>query len=172
MTRRRIAFTVIGIPQPQGSATAFVPYAWARTAVRQKRAPRAIVTHDNPKVRGWRQLVAEQAQTVVGEALFLGPVVLTVTFRLPRPISLPKKTHHHTTTPDLDKLVRAIGDGLSGVVLLDDKQIVDLHARKVYTSGARPPSASIVVEDADLPDIETPDLFADPTVFEEVPRNA
>lgn len=168
MTRRRIAFTVIGVPQPQGSAQAFVPFAWAKAAVRQKRAPRAIVTHDNPKVRGWRQVVAEQAQAVVGGELFLGPVVLTVTFRLPRPESLPKKTHHHTKAPDLDKLVRAIGDGLAGVVFVDDKQIVDLHARKVYTSGARPPSAFIVVEAADLPDVETPDLFADPSVFVEV----
>lgn len=167
MTRRRIAFTVLGVAQPQGSATAFVPYAWARSAVRQKRAPRAIVTHDNPKVRGWRQLVAEQAQEVVGEELFLGAVVLTVTFRLPRPESMPKKVLHHTKTPDLDKLVRAIGDGLSGVVFLDDKQIVDLHARKIYISGAQPPSARIVVEAADFPDVETRDLFADASAFEE-----
>ena len=42
MTPRRIAFTVIGIPQPQGSAQAFVPFAWAKAAVRAKRAPRAM----------------------------------------------------------------------------------------------------------------------------------
>jgi Holliday junction resolvase RusA-like endonuclease len=163
--RRRITFTVIGVAQPQGSAKAFVPFAWARDAVRRKQAPRAIVTHDNPRVKGWQQLVAEQAQTVVGDALFLGPVVLTVTFRLPRPESLPKTTRHHTKLPDLDKLVRAIGDGLSGVVFLDDKQIVDLHARKIYTSGARPPSATVVVEAADLPNHDAPDLFADASVF-------
>lgn len=165
--RRRIAFVVLGVPQPQGSAKAFVPYAWAKAAVRAKTTPRAIVTHDNPRVKGWQQLVAEQAQSVVGDgALFLGPVVLTVTFRLPRPISLPKHVRHHTKTPDLDKLVRAIGDGLSGVVFLDDKQIVDLHARKIYTSGARPPLASIVVEAADEPTLEG-DLFADASVFVE-----
>jgi Holliday junction resolvase RusA-like endonuclease len=165
--RRRIAFTVIGVAQPQGSAKAFVPFAWAAAAVRRKQAPRAIVTHDNPRVKGWQQLVAEQAQSVVGDALFMGPVVLTVTFRLPRPISLPKHTQHHTKTPDLDKLVRAIGDGLTGVVFLDDKQIVDLHARKIYTSGARPPSVSVVVEAAAPPEFDTGDLLADASVFVE-----
>ena len=130
-----------------------------------RRAP--CVTSDNPRVKGWRQVVAEQAQAAVGGELFLGPVVLTVTFRLPRPDSLPKKTHHHTRKPDLDKLIRAIGDGLTGVVFVDDKQVVDLHARKIYTSGARPPSAHIVVEAADLPDVEAPDLFADTSVFVE-----
>jgi Holliday junction resolvase RusA-like endonuclease len=166
-TRRRIEFTVTGVAQPQGSARAFVPFKWAAAAVRRKQAPRAIVTHDNPKTKGWQQLVAEQAQDAVGDQLFLGPVVLTVTFRLPRPESLPKRTHHHTKLPDLDKLVRAIGDGLSGVVFLDDKQIVDLHARKIYTSGARPPSAHVVVEAAAPPDPETLDLLSDASVFAE-----
>lgn len=159
MTRRRVAFTVLGVAQPQGSAKAYV--------MGRGRNAHAIVTHDNPNVRGWRQVVAEQAQTVIGDELFLEAVVLTVTFRLPRPESLPKKTRHHTKLPDLDKLVRAIGDGLTGVVFLDDKQIVDLHARKIYTSGARPPSAHIIVEAADLPDVDAPDLFADAAVFEE-----
>jgi Holliday junction resolvase RusA-like endonuclease len=94
--------------------------------------------------------------------LFLDAVSLSITFRMPRPISLPKKRQHHTTKPDLDKLVRAIGDGLTGVVILDDKQIVELHARKIYTSGARPPSAHIVVETAALPDlVDARDLFAE-----------
>lgn len=165
MTPRRISFTVTGIAQPKGSARAFVPKKWAADAYRRGQAPRAIITQDNPRSKGWEQLIAEQAQTVVGDALFLGPVVLTVIFRLPRPISLPKKKSHHTTTPDLDKLVRAIGDGLAGVVFLDDKQIVDLHARKLYTRGAAPPSARITVEDAAAPDPETADLFAAAAVF-------
>jgi Holliday junction resolvase RusA-like endonuclease len=165
--RHRIEFTVLGVAQPQGSARAFVPFKWAAAAVHRKQAPRAIVTHDNPRVKGWRQLVAEQAQIVMGDGEFIGPVVLTVTFRLPRPVSLPKKTKHHTKQPDLDKLVRAIGDGLSGVVFLDDKQVVDLHARKVYVAGARPPSAHVVVETAAPPDPETLDLFADTDVFAE-----
>lgn len=160
MTRRRIAFRVIGVPQAQGSAQPFLTW--------HGKHPQARVRHDNPKLKGWRQVVAEQAQGVIGDELFTGPVVLTVVFRLPRPDGLPKRTLHHVKQPDLDKLVRAIGDGLTNVVFVDDKQIVDLHARKVYTSGAQPPSAWIVVEAADLPDSEqTLDLFADASVFDQ-----
>jgi crossover junction endodeoxyribonuclease RusA len=135
---RRIEFTVIGIPQPQGSAKAYI------------RGAHVAITHDNPKLRGWRQLVAEQAQSIASNGMFLGPVVLTVTFRLPRLPSIPKRRVYPTVAPDLDKLVRAIGDGLTGVVILDDKQIVALHARKIYTSGTQPPSAHIVIEAAVL----------------------
>lgn len=34
-----------------------------------------------------------------------------------------KAPEHHTTTPDIDKLQRLIGDALTGVVYEDDKQI-------------------------------------------------
>lgn len=145
---RRVTFDVIGNPQPKGSAKAFVPKAWADLAHKQGRAPRAIVTTDNPKAKGWQQLVAEQAQTVAGGGVFLGPTVLTVTFHLPRPISLPRKTRHHLTLPDLDKLVRCVGDALTDVLVLDDKQIVELHARKAYTDPDAAPYAHIVLEDA------------------------
>jgi Holliday junction resolvase RusA-like endonuclease len=157
--KRRVTFRVAGIAQPKGSAKAFVPLKWAKTAVAQGRAPRAIVTQDNPQSKGWEQLVAEQAQQVVGDALFLGPVVLTVTFHLPRPISLPKRTRHHTKQPDLDKLVRAIGDGLTGVVFLDDKQVVDLHARKCYADYPQGPHATITLEDAIPPELGDGALF-------------
>lgn len=164
--KRRITFVVTGIAQPKGSAKAFVPFKWAKAAVAKGWAPRAIVTQDNPRTKGWQQLVAEQAQTVVPDgALFLGPVVLTVTIRLPRPSSLPRRVRHHTTKPDLDKLVRGIEDGLTGVVYLDDKQVVDLHARKVYVVGTAAPSARITVEDAEMPDPETRDLLADASLF-------
>jgi Holliday junction resolvase RusA-like endonuclease len=163
---RRIDFVVLGIAQPKGSARAFVPLKWAKAAVATGRAPRAIVTHDNPQTKGWQQLVAEQAQTVVADgALFLGPVVLTVTFRLPRPASLPQKVRHHTKKPDLDKLVRGIEDGLTGIVYLDDKQVVDLYARKVYVVGTAAPSVRIVVEEAAAPEPEALDLFADSSRF-------
>ena len=147
MTPRRIEFTVIGVPQPQGSARAFI------------RGNHAIVTHDNPQTTNWRHTIATQAQSVARNELFLGPVALRVTFRLPRPISLPKKVSHHVRKPDLDKLIRAIGDGLTGTVFVDDKQIVELHAAKVYTSGARPPSAHIVVETASA--FDQADFLAD-----------
>jgi Holliday junction resolvase RusA-like endonuclease len=40
------------------------------------------------------------------------------------------------TTPDLDKLCRAIGDALTGVAILDDKQIAWWDVMKHYGSQA------------------------------------
>ena len=37
-----------------------------------------------------------------------------------------------TTTPDIDKLVRAALDSMTGIVYLDDCQVVSLHAEEVY----------------------------------------
>jgi Holliday junction resolvase RusA-like endonuclease len=150
---RRVAFSVAGIAQPKGSTKAFVPAKWARVAVAQGRAPRAIVTSDNPRAKDWQHLVAAQAQTVAGDGalIFLGPVVLTVTFHLPRPATLPVKIRHHVKAPDIDKLVRLVSDSLTGILYLDDKQIVELHARKVYATRSEGPHATIALEDADPP---------------------
>jgi len=43
---------------------------------------------------------------------------------------------YHEGTPDLDKLQRAIGDSLSGVVIADDKQIAVWQAHKYFTADA------------------------------------
>jgi crossover junction endodeoxyribonuclease RusA len=140
--RRRVSFHVFGVAQPKGSTKAFVPKGWTRP----------VVTNDNPKSKGWQQLVAEQAQSVAANGLFIGPVVLIVTFELPRPQSLPKRTLHHVKKPDLDKLVRCTKDALKGVLYQDDSQVVDLHARKVYADRTAAPCAHITVEEAAVPD--------------------
>ena len=154
-----VTFTVTGIAQPKGSAKAHVPKAWADQAYQANRPPRAIVTHDNAKSKGWQQLVAEQAQAAARHDYFAGPVALTVTFALPRPKTLPKHVTHHVTLPDVDKLVRCVGDALTGVLFDDDKQIVQLHARKVYAPIGAAPSATITLEDAAPPVPVAPTLF-------------
>ncbi len=155
LARRRVSFSVTGVAQPKGSTRAFIPKGWDR----------AIITSANPKAKGWQQLVTEQAQGVAADGLFLGPVVLTVTFHLPRPRSLPKKQLHHTKKPDLDKLVRNTKDALTGVLYGDDAQVVDLHARKVYAPIASAPCARITVEEACDPDPAQLDLVATGSLF-------
>jgi len=39
-----------------------------------------------------------------------------------------------TKKPDIDNIVKAVLDGMNGIVYLDDKQVVDLHLTKVYSS--------------------------------------
>jgi Holliday junction resolvase RusA-like endonuclease len=34
--------------------------------------------------------------------------------------------------PDLDKLIRSVGDSLSGTVIRDDSRIIAIHAQKLY----------------------------------------
>ncbi len=36
--------------------------------------------------------------------------------------------------PDIDNIVKAVLDGINGIVYLDDKQVVDLHLTKVYST--------------------------------------
>lgn len=128
-------FFVAGIPQPQGSARAFV----------NKRTMRAIVTSDNPKLKGWRDTIVLFARKHFREAT-TGPVSLELAFYLPAPKKPVREMH--TTRPDLDKLVRAIGDALKDAgAYADDSQIIFTLAAKSYASAnAGKVGVSIIVE--------------------------
>lgn len=132
-----LVFTVFGVAQPQGSARAFMP--------KGSRFP--IVTSDNPQLKGWRQLVAQAAsQALAGAGQFEeGPVRVVAEFYLPRPKSLKDKPAPHMTRPDVDKLARAIGDALTGVVWRDDSQVVQLKVSKFYAGVGESPRAVIAV---------------------------
>ena len=133
-----ITFTVWGIAQPQGSAKAFMP----------KGARFPVVTSDNPKLKGWRQLVAHAAGlAAAGHGLIAaGPVQVVAAFYLPRPKSLAKKaTPPHLTRPDVDKLARATGDSLTGVLYSDDAQVVKLQVQKFYAEAGEAPHVVIAV---------------------------
>ena len=114
----KIEFTVFGKPEPQGSTRAFIPKGWNR----------AIITSDNPKLKSWRQELAKAAMVACCEAE-------TIEFPIPGSIPLqvalkfffapPKKVRaqHKTTRPDVDKLMRAALDGMTGIVYHDDSQV-------------------------------------------------
>jgi crossover junction endodeoxyribonuclease RusA len=136
-----LSFIVVGVAQPQGSTRAFM-----RPGMQFP-----VVTHDNPRLHQWRDLVATTVSRTMEEhliPLFLGPVALRVVFALPRPQSLPRRVVTHLKAPDLDKLLRAIGDALTGVVYRDDAQIVELVGRKLYAPLGVPPTATITVSAA------------------------
>lgn len=139
-----VDFTVHGEPIPQGSKTR------TRWGVRE----------DNPRTKPWRATVASEAAIAMhGRQLLTGPLRLEVLFVFPRP-----KAHTgtgrnagtlkasaptlHSTKPDLDKLLRAIGDSLSGIVCRDDSQITEITARKIYGAPTR---ARILVSTATDP---------------------
>lgn len=130
-----IQFTVYGIPQPKGSTRAFFRPGMARP----------VVTSDNPRTKPWALLVSTVAQEHAGaNPPIEGPVSVVLEFWLPRPKSLPKRVVAHTKKPDLDKLVRAVLDGLTGIVFYDDAQVVSVRASKGYTSWV---GVTVTIED-------------------------
>lgn len=120
-TDRTLAFSVDGLPVPQGSMKAFVVRGRAR------------VTHDaGRELAVWRQAIAARARAA-GATPQHGPVTVVLTFRLFRPKSR-SKAAMPDRRPDLDKLVRAALDALTGIAFLDDAQVVRCHAEKRYES--------------------------------------
>jgi Holliday junction resolvase RusA-like endonuclease len=137
-----IEFVIFGEAQPQGSMQPFTPKGWTRP----------ILTSSNPKLKSWRQLVAERANLALSKVpatervLLTAGVRLSIAFYLPRPHSLPKKRTAHITKPDLDKLIRAVCDALSQVLFEDDRQVCELVATKQYAAFAQAPYVRIRVE--------------------------
>ncbi len=132
----QIEFEVRGIPIQQGSGRAFIV---GRGTPKQ----RAIVTHDSRRdLGGWRRLISNVAQGSAPEIPWDGPVGISLGFRLPQPASRPTTRGRGRSkvrfriwpdrTPDLDKLIRAAIDSLTGIVFDDDKRVVEIHAAKDY----------------------------------------
>jgi Holliday junction resolvase RusA-like endonuclease len=122
---RSLAFQVFGDPVPQGSKRAFVV------------KNRAVVVDDNKStLRSWRSAVIDAARAELnGEAPELGPVRITLMFFLRRPQR--PKAGVPIVKPDVDKLARAVLDGMTDAgVFRDDSQVTTLTARKRYTTEA------------------------------------
>jgi crossover junction endodeoxyribonuclease RusA len=118
---------VYGTPQPQGSTRAFMP----------KGAKYPIITSDNPKLKSWRQELAKAALLACchNESLSFpiakpAPMEAHATFYFTRPKSA--KSPHKTTKPDADKLLRAVLDGMTGIVYEDDSQVAFAQVQKLY----------------------------------------
>lgn len=114
-----INFFVPGTPAPQGS---------------KRYLGNGRMVESSKRVKPWRADIRTTALANFPQPL-TGPIRLDLTFVMPRP-----KSHYgtgrnagklknsapdcHTQKPDLDKLVRAVGDALTGVAYLDDSQII------------------------------------------------
>jgi len=70
---------------------------------------------------------------MVGKEPLDGPVSLSCIFIFPKPKSRKKlKEVFHTVKPDLDNLIKWIGDVGNGILWHDDKQIVSISSVKIY----------------------------------------
>ena len=111
---------VAGIPAPQGSKR----HVGGGRMIEMSRA-----------VGPWREAVRSETQrAMAGKMPVTGPVWVTIVFGLPRPKSLPKSQCHPVKRPDVDKLARAVLDGMvAGGAFSDDSQIVWLQAEKKFS---------------------------------------
>lgn len=131
-----IEFTVYGKPVPKGSTRPWAVMKDGEPVLKNGR-PVVVTTGDNKGTKNWQRLIAATAQRYVSEKIYDGAVSLEVEFYFMRPASVSeKKRPFPTVKPDLDKLVRSVGDALKGVIYTEDARIVRLIASKDY--GDRP----------------------------------
>ena len=91
-----------------------------------------IVQVNSAKHKRWRNAVAFAAMDLVGHdwELLDEPIKLSVIFYLPRPKTATRELP--AVMPDLDKLIRSVGDSLTGTIIRDDSRIVIIQAQKIY----------------------------------------
>ena len=129
-----VSFTVHGVPVPQGSKRALVHRSTGRAVV---------IEQGGARHRDWRadvKTAAEQAMQAGRQAMSLGrrlpmtgPVGVSICFTVPKPKSAPKtRRTWPDRRPDLDKLVRAVLDAITGEVIADDAQVVGMIPSKTF----------------------------------------
>jgi len=86
------------------------------------------MTHNNPHLKAWRQAVGWAFKAAGPGEPTAADVRVTLHFAVhPR---------RKGDAPDLDKLVRAVLDALTGLAYLDDKQVVEILARRTLVPEA------------------------------------
>lgn len=124
-----VEFCVEGVPIPQGSKT--VAKAGKKVWLRDANAT---------KLKPWREKVAAAADLGIS---FDVPVVVRAVFYMPMP-KRPKFTRP-AVKPDVDKLARALLDGMTDAGLIsDDSRVVRLVAEKWYSES---PGVSVTVRE-------------------------
>ena len=134
-----IEFTIPGAAAPQGSKRAI-----------RLRTGRTVLVESSAKVKPFRAVAALAATEAWRGPPYRECVGLEVTFRFVRP-----KSHYKADgslrvgvplapgKPDIDKLLRALLDALTGVIYVDDAQVACIWATKEY--GARAETVVSVV---------------------------
>ena len=104
------------------------------------RTKKSFVCYDNQsKIKeGFKWQIKSQYR----ESPLICPVVIDVSFYMPIPKSTPKRIlnhmqlgqYHHIKKPDIDNLQKFLLDCLNGILFVDDSQVIEIRARKIYSS--------------------------------------
>lgn len=146
-------FYVFGKPVPQGSKT-------ARVITKKDTGKTIAIIHDvsGQRLKDWRKIVSVTASNSYKGEPLTGAVRFTLYIYVPRP-----KSHYGTGknarvlkenapkyplgVPDRTKLLRAIEDGLKGIMWMDDSQVIAGDCLKLYAPFPEQAGCRIRVED-------------------------
>jgi hypothetical protein len=125
------------------SATIYVdgdPAAQGSKRLVTLKTGRTIMLENSKKVKPWRSCVSDAA-TAQRCPMFEGDVALYACVRFVRPAShfrkdgtLKASAAARPGKADCDKLIRAIGDALTGIAYHDDRQIAVLAIERVWAN--------------------------------------
>ena len=110
-----ISFSCDGTPVPQGSMKIINGH---------------ILHSQGSALAVWRSTIALSAR-FAGAKPVDGAIGIDITFRVKRPKTV--KREYPTVAPDLDKYIRGVLDSLTGIGYIDDSQVIDINAKKVYS---------------------------------------
>ena len=126
-----ISITIEGTARPQGS---------------KRHVGGGRMIESSKHVAAWREWVrlkASQAMTESREEILSGPLAISILFLFDRPKKhsttkglRPEAPNYHTSKPDVDKLLRAVLDAMTGVVFTDDSQVASVSCLKKYGRAA------------------------------------
>lgn len=120
-----------------------VPQVSGKGRPRFARQGTFVKTYTDAKTFTYEKSIQTYAKQAMGSTSpLIGAVAAYLHIGIPIPPSYSKTRQkaciegleRPTKKPDIDNIVKAILDGMNGVVYLDDKQVVDLHLTKVYSS--------------------------------------
>jgi Holliday junction resolvase RusA-like endonuclease len=131
------AFIIEGRVDPRNPCTTEGKPIWVQK-------PRAILTSDNPDLKAYRRHIAAEAHNALVRAKLPKPmaakhvpVALEIRFCFLKPASVTAKRKQMVVRPDADKCLRSTLDALTGILYLDDAQVVEITTRKQYGAQAR-----------------------------------
>jgi crossover junction endodeoxyribonuclease RusA len=135
-----VAFHVAGNPMPKGSFTRMPNGAMLP----------AGTTASRKRFADWRTDIRNDAMHAMEDRMpSRNAIRLLCEFQLPYPQSSIRKWQWgwwpNIKQPDVDKLLRALLDALTGIVWVDDSQVCFVNVNKVYAWNGKP-GAHIVVD--------------------------
>jgi Holliday junction resolvase RusA-like endonuclease len=132
-----ITFVALGEPKGQPRPRAFARKMGGKYVAR---------VFESGTAEGWKSCIAQAAAPVRPAAPFTGPILLKLTFHMPRPRGhfvgsnlakglKPSAPVWHTGKPDNDNLQKAVMDAITqlGGFWHDDSQVARVSSRKIYS---------------------------------------